>query len=292
MGFLDGGFLGGSSPAQIQTQTTSSAPWAAQQPYLKEIFTGAQEAFRGDQPSYYPESTVVGFAPQTEQALRMTEERALGGSPLQQAALQQAQQTVEGGYLGMNPFLQGAITQAAEPIIEQWQTEIAPGIASQFSGAGRMGSGLYGQARGRGEETLAKGLTGMAGQMAYRGYEDERARQQAMIGQAPGLAQAEYADIGKLMGVGGAREQQQALELQDAINRYEFEQQRPWEQLARYSGLVGGGYGQETTSATPLYSSPAAGFLGGALGGAQLGQMTGMGAGMGAGLGGLLGLLG
>jgi len=299
MPFLDGGFLGGmlgggSSPAQIQTQTTSSSPWAPQQPYLEEIFKGAQDAYGSAAPSFYPNSTVVDFSPQTQQALGGIEQRATAGSPLQQQAMQQAQNTVQGDYLQASPFLSGAYEQAMQPVMQQWQNQIAPGIDAQFinAGAGGMRSGAYANARNTAEDTLARAMTGTAADMAYKDYSKERGYQNQMIGAAPGLAQSDYADYQQLMNVGGAREGLAQAQLQENIDRYQFEQNRPWEQLARYSGMVGGGYGQQTTQQKPLYSNAGMNFLGGALGGAQLGSMTGMGAGYGALGGGILGLMG
>lgn len=296
MGFLDGGFLGmgggSSSPASIQTQTTSSNPWASQQPYLKEIFEDAQTAYQSDAPSYFPNSTVVGMSPQTEQALGSIEQRALQGSPLQQAGMDTMQQAASGQMMNSNPFLQGNIQRAQQPMIDQFNQQIAPGIDSSFSGAGRMGSGLYAQQRNSAEDTLTRGLGDMAGQMGSAAYDTERRNMMQAAQLAPGMAQSDYADANQLLAVGGARESQEAANLQDQMNRFNFEQNRPWEQLARYQGMVGGGYGQETTQVNPLYSNTAANFLGGAMGGAQLGQMTGMGAGWGALGGGLIGALG
>lgn len=289
MGFLD-------NTTTMSTQSTSSNPWGPQQDYLKEIFTGAQDAYKSEQPSYFPDSSVVGFSPQTEQGLSQIEGMALAGSPLQDSAMQQAQSTVQGDYLNNNQFLQGAYNAAAQPMIDQWQNQIAPGIDSSFSGAGRMGSGLYAQQRNASEDTLSRGLADMGGKMAYQNYSDERNRQQEMIGAAPGMAASRYNDANQMMAVGGAREGLEQSRLQDEMNRFNFEQNRPWDQLAKYSGIVGGGYGSETTTDTPLYSNPSANFLGGAMGGAQLGgSLSGgsaWGSGLGAAAGGLLSLFG
>jgi len=295
MGFLDGGLFGmggGSSSPSFQTQTTDSSPWEPQQAHLKNIMSGAEAAYNSPAPGYFEGSTVVDFSPQTQQALSGIEQRAVAGSPLQQAGMQQAQSTVEGDYLNNNPFLTGAINNAMQPMIDNWNNQVAPGIDSQFARAGRMGSGLYAQQRNAAENTLANSMGRMAGDMSYQNYGDERARQQAMIGQAGNIAQQDYGDMNKLMAVGTARDQQGQAQLQDQINRFNFEQNRPWEQLGRYSGLVSGGLGSTTTQTSPLYSNPGANFLSGALGGAQLGSMTGMGGTAGAIGGGLLGLLG
>ncbi len=297
MGFLDGGFLGlggGSKPSSIQTQTTSSAPWASQQPYLQEIFTGAQNAYNSGVPNYYPENTVVDFSPQTQAGLNAIEQRAAAGSPVQQQAMQQAGNVLSGQYMGASPFLSGAYQQAMQPVMDQWQNQIAPGIDAQFinAGAGGMRSGAYANARNTAEDTLGRAMTGTAADMAYKDYSNERGYMQQMIGAAPALAQSDYGDMTQMMNVGAARDTQEGARLQDQITRYNFEQNKPWQNLAQYSGIVGGGYGQEKTQATPMYTNPAANFLGGALGGAQIGSLTPMGGGYGAIAGGLLGALG
>ena len=293
MSFISDFLGGGSSNPTINTTTTSSAPWDAQQPHLQNIFSGAEDAYNSASPSYYPESTVVGFSPQTEGALAGIEGRALAGSDLQNAGQQHALSTVQGDYLNANPFLTGAYNAASAPVMEQWQNQIAPGIDASFSGAGRMGSGLYAQARNQSENTLGRSLTDMSSKMAYANYAAERQNQLNMAGQSGAMAQQDYGDLNKLMAVGGAREGLEQAQLGDRISRYNFEQNLPWDQLARYSGLVSGGYGSEQSTGTPMYSNPGANFLGGALGGAQLGTMVGGsgGAGWGAAAGGLLGLL-
>lgn len=293
MSFISDFLGGGSSNPTINTTTTSSAPWDAQQPHLQNIFSGAEDAYNSASPSYYPESTVVGFSPQTEGALAGIEGRALAGSDLQNAGQQQALSTIQGDYLNANPFLTGAYNAASAPVMEQWQNQIAPGIDASFSGAGRMGSGLYAQARNQSENTLGRSLTDMSSKMAYANYAAERQNQLNMAGQSGAMAQQDYGDLNKLMAVGGAREGLEQAQLGDRISRYNFEQNLPWDQLARYSGLVSGGYGSEQSTGTPMYSNPGANFLGGALGGAQLGTMVGGsgGAGWGAAAGGLLGLL-
>mgnify|MGYP003629921874 FL=1 len=223
--------------------------------------------------------------------MQAMEARANAGSPLQQAGMAQAQSTIEGDYLNANPFLTGAYNAASAPVIEQWNNQIAPGIDSSFAGAGRMGSGLYAQQRNSAENTLGRNLTDMSSKMAYANYAQERQNQLDMAGQSGQMAQQDYNDMNKLMAVGGAREGQQQAQLQDQIQRFNFEQNRPWDQLARYSGLVSGGYGTQQETGTPLYSNPGANFLSGALGGATIGNMMGM-PGMGAMAGGALGLLG
>jgi hypothetical protein len=162
----------------------------------------------------------------------------------------------------------------------------------------------------RAQGALANALAGQAAQLGYSGYEAERgrqqqalgmgldlyeaerARQQAAIGAAPGLAAQDYTDIGQLAQVGQATEGYQQAALQDAIQRFNFQQQAPYTALQSFlSGAYGAPMGQQTIQ--PTYSNPLAGVLGGALTGAKLGSMVpGLGTGFGAAAGGLLGLLG
>lgn len=294
MGWLSDLFGGGDSSPQVVTQKTDTSPWEPQQEHLKDIFSEAQGLYQSDGPQYFPDSTVVDFSPQSQQALQMTENRALSGSPLREEAVNQNLATVRGDYLAQgNPFLQGAYNQAANVITDQFNNEVAPGIDSQFAGSGRMGSGLYANARNRAEDTLGRNLTEMGERMSYNNYANERQNQMAAMQMAPQMAMTDYQDAAQLANVGAARESQAQAQLQDRVNRFNFEQQTPWDKLARYSGLVSGGYGSQGTQSTPVYTNNAANFLGGAAAGASLGQqIPGLGPGLGAGLGGLLGAFG
>lgn len=128
--------------------------------------------------------------------------------------------------------------------------------------------------------------------MLQAASQDAATRLQA-AGMAPQMAQADYNDLQARMGIGGMQQGQQEAILADDIARFNFEQNRDVDRLARYMGLIGGGYGSTQQTATPTYNNRLAGGLGGALGGASLGSMFGpMGAGIGAGLGGLAGLFG
>ena len=78
--------------------------------------------------------------------------------------------------------------------------------------------------------------------------------------------------------------------LQDAIARYDYNQQQPYIKLNQYLGSLGAAVPSTTVSTQPVFRNTGAGLLGGALTGARLaGMIPGVGAGMGAIGGGLLG---
>jgi len=99
-----------------------------------------------------------------------------------------------------------------------------------------------------------------------------------------------------LLGLGAMQEGKSDEAIQDALNRWNFEQQAPWDQLARYSGIVGGmgNLGGTTTSTAPkAQSGGLMGALSGGAAGAGISSLLGLTGPLGwgvAGLGGLAGL--
>jgi hypothetical protein len=254
---------------------------------------GLQESTRlyqnPDMPQYYPGQTYVAPSQQTQAALAAAQQRATTGNPLVPAAQQQALNTMQGGYLGGNPFFEGAFKGATAGAQTAYQ-DATQAALSNASRAGRYGSGSMGTALDRAGSTFATALTNTAGNLAYQNYDAERTRQQSMIGAAPGLASADYTDINQMLQTGQAAEGYQEAAMADAVNRFNFAQQAPYQKLQSY---LSGAYGAPTgmQQITPVYRNQMGNVLGGALTGAALGGMSGN-AGVGAGIGAGLGLLG
>lgn len=259
--------------AEQVTQVSSGLNEFAQ-PYAEYGLAEALRQYQAGAPAYYPGQTYAAFAPQTEQALRATEQRALAGSPVMQAGQDYLQQVLSGGFLGGTPGLEAAIQRATAPA----QASAMSSLASR----GRLGSGLGGQA-------VAQTVGDIAANISYQDYANERARQQQALSFAPTYAQADYYDIAQLGNVGAAREAQAQRAIDDAMARYQYEQTAPQQQLAQYLSSVYGFPGTQQTTVAPLYE-PSTGqkLLGGALVGSQLGFDNKL---LGAGLGGLLGLM-
>jgi len=250
-------------PATYQTTTSSTAPWSGQQEYLKTGYERAQTDVLDKPTEFYPNSTVVPFAPQTEQALGLQEQRALAGSPVTKAAQEQVRGTTAGDYLTAgNPYMQQAIKNVTDPIGEQFQEDIIPGIQSGFSGAGRYGAGLQARAQERAGQAAMREIGNIGTQMGKDIYEGERARQMQAASLAPQMAQQDYTDIQALRGVGDIREAQAGAELQGDIARFQHGQQAPKDALAQYMALVGGGGYTDTSETSPIYRNKMADALG------------------------------
>lgn len=324
------------SSGGTQTSTQKATPWGPQGDYLKKIMQQAEGLYQQPGPGYYPGQTTVPFAPETAQSLAMQAQRASEGSPLTQAAktnvlttlgggnqnpyMQGVQQTAQTGgvnpYMqgvqqtasgaGMNPYLDSMFAAASRPLVQQFQTATAPGIAGRFLKAGRWGSGAMADEFGRGADVLAQNLAGLGANIYGQGYESERNRQVGAQGQlaglgesqlgrqfgaqtqlagigesalgrqqdamrfAPQLAMTDYNDIAQLGNVGAAREDLGERQIGENMARYQHEQQLPGNKLAQFLQFVQGNYGGTQTMQQPVYRNRPAGAFGGALGGAAM----------------------
>jgi hypothetical protein len=219
--------------------TTTSQVDPAIAPYLTYGLEQAAGLYQGGGPQYYTGETFVAPSQTTQAGLQAMETRALAGNPLTGLAQQQLQGALGGAYLGGNPFFQGAFAPAAQAAQQQYQQTLGD-IGSKASLAGRYGSGVMGNLQDRASGQYAQALTNTAGQLAYQNYEAERQRQQQAIGAAPQLAMADYQDINQLLQAGQLREGYQGQQLGADIQRFNFLQNQPQQNLQNYMSLVYG----------------------------------------------------
>lgn len=203
-------------------------------PYVRYGLEEGKRLYQSGTPSFYPGKTYVSPSEATQSALQMSQERAMAGSPLVKAAQQEQLATIQGR--GVNPFLEGALAgvnrQAGNVFTQNVQN-----LQSKASSMGRYGSAAQGQQEAQAQDVFARALAEQGGQLAYGSAEAERARQIAASQAAPQMAAADYADIQRLLTTGQAREQYSSAELQDAINRFNFEQNLPQMKLAQFANL-------------------------------------------------------
>jgi hypothetical protein len=224
--------MGGGGGQQNSTTTTSIDP--SIKPYVTYGLEEAKRLYETGSPQFFPGQTYVSPSEQTQQALKMAQERAMAGSPLTGAAQAETLATIQGK--GVNPFLAGALQQTNRLAGEDYLRNIQK-LQSGASSMGRYGSAAQGQQTGQAQDIFARALTEQGGNLAYQSAEAERQRQMAAVGAAPAMANADYADIQRLLSVGGAKEAQSAAQLQDAMNRYNFEQNLPQMKLSQFANL-------------------------------------------------------
>lgn len=281
MSFGGGGGGGG------QNTVTRTELDPAVRPYVEYGLAEAKNLYQTPGPSYYPGQTYVSPSQTTQMGLQAAQNRAMMGNPLVPAAQAQTLANIQGAYLGGSPFFQGAFAPAAQAAQQSFYDAMGT-IGSNASRAGRYGSPAMQNLENRALGQFSQALTNTAGQLAYQNYADERARQMAATGAAPQMAQADYQDIQQLLNVGQAQEGYQEMALQDAINRFNYQQNLPAAKLQQYlSAAYGSPQGGITTQ--PVYRNMGANILGGAIGGYALSGGNPYATAGGAALGGLLG---
>ena len=249
----------GALPAPLGTSSGQSRIDPALSPYLQMGLQRAQQLFFGAQPQLFPGQMYVSPSAQTQQALAQQEALATGAQPTLQAAQQAYQaslgqigQTAAGGFLQGNPYQQAMLASATRPITQQFGEQVIPGIASLYSRAGRYGSGAMERALGGATEAYGRALGDVSANIVGQDYARERQlQQQAQLGQAalaqsaPSFFQMGFLPSQALAQVGAAREQIAAQPLQEQIQRYQYGQQLPYEQLRGFlSSIYGTPMGQ------------------------------------------------
>lgn len=250
----------------------------------------------GQGQSYFPGQTVADFTPQMGAGIGMLEQSA-GMDPVQSAYGNFAQQSLMNpggmagvgmGMPGQNPYLDQMFGTVAQQAGEQFQEQTMPGIASMFGGAGRTGSGiqqeLVGGAMDDFQQNLLQAGANIYGQDYNRAMEQDIQRRQlgADIGKAgmlgaPGFQAMQQQDIANMLQAGQITQGQAQQMINAEQDRWNFQQQAPWQALGQYSNVVHGmpgGYGTQTQE-----GGGGGGGLLGALGGAStaagLGQTLG-----------------
>ena len=236
------------------TTTTSIDPTI--QPYLQYGLTEAQKLYQGGGPAYYGGQTYVSPSASTQTGLQALEARASLGNPLLQSAQQQLQGTISGDYLSGNPFFQGAFRPAATAAESQYKQTLGD-IGSKASLAGRYGSGAMGNLQDRATNVFAQNLANTAGQLAYQNYAQERGAQQQATMAAPSMSQADYQDIQQLLNAGQLREGYTGQQTQADINKFNFLQNQPQQNLSNYLSMV---YGNPMGRVTNQQTSGPSGF--------------------------------
>lgn len=209
-------------------------------------------------------------------------------------------QQLAGG--GPNPYLDQMFQSGTRALNRNFQESVIPALNATFGGAGRTGSGLHQQALTdagqRHQETAAdfatnlyggqyqadqnrrlaasQGLVGAAGQ-GIGGlsnlYGQVGQQQLAAGGLVPTLQNVQYQDLDRLYGVGAQQQGLAQQQIQDQVNRHNFYQQQPWQNLERYASLVqarpwGGTTTTQVPGPNPLQYLAGAGLLAGGLAGA------------------------
>lgn len=142
---------------------TKNEPWQPAQPFILKNLQQQDDVFTSTQPQLeqfagMQRDTYGRLAPGAEQGI-------MGAQGL-------VNRTLNGDFLNGNPYLDG--------ILATTRNNITNDVNTQFSGAGRYGSGYY-------AGSLAKQLADAENNLRYQNYAQERQNQIGAVDQAQGL---------------------------------------------------------------------------------------------------------
>jgi hypothetical protein len=252
------------------TSTTSAPSWVQD--------AGKTYLDRANQVSTTPynpsPSQVAGPNAMQSTAWGAIQNRAMQGSPVMGAANDTLTQTLNGGFMGSNPYLDGMVDKAQGDVVRNYNHVARPNQAASMIRSGSFGnSGIEQMTRDQDQDLMGT-LGNISTQIRGGNYEAERGRMQNALGYAPQFAQQDYNDANQLLQAGNQQNQfaqQQALQNKEWWNEA---QQYPAQQLGLFGNAIGNvmGSGRTNTTETPG-TSPLAAGLGGAL---TLSQILGM----------------
>lgn len=242
---------GGSKSSGSSTTTQRTEPWEGQQPFLRQGFQAAQNEFQSGRPEFFPDSTVVPFSPETEAGLNMQTGQALDPNSTINLADQEVGSTLRGENLSLDSPLYQNLLQGVSRAVR-------PGVDSGFARSGRFGSPIH-------AEAMSRGIT--QGFLPF--LESERGRQFSATERAGQTSQ--YAPS-LLRDVGTQREGLARDELQEDIDRFNFEQNKEQAKIQQFLGNITGNYGGTTATTQPIFRDNLQRGLGAGLMGLSIGQ--------------------
>lgn len=255
---------------EYSTSTTGAPSWAL--PYANDYLQRSSQVAN----TPYQQSPTQVSAPNQYQlsGWQAMANRATQGSPVQSAASGQLQKTINGGYLGSNPYLNQMVDQVHGDMTRNYNNVTKPQTESAMVRSGSFGhSGLEQYQREQ-----ERGLLGAMGDASTRirsqDYANERGYQNSAMQAAPAFAQNDYNDANALMQAGGQMQGYQNQQNQQNMNWWSEAQRYPQQRLDGYGSALSNVLGTNRTSTTAQPgTSTGASVLGGALTAAQIYQM-------------------
>jgi hypothetical protein len=273
------------------TSTSKSEPWSESKPYIKNLYSAAQDAFNMTNKQMYtgdlwaqPTQTQIGANQQLKDNVWN-----IGAPELRNLGLD----TVSGKYLNpeTNPYLKAAADAAAGDVSRNYARNVLPNMGSAAIRGGAYGGSRQGIQEGLAAGEYAREASEATNNMYYQNYASERDRQM----QSGNLFnQANALEAANLQGITAAGAQEQAwnqAQNMENYQRYQMAQQAPWIGVPELQSVLMGGNFQSTsqTAPNPNYMNPAqiamgagsllTGLMGAGFGGGgqQQGQSAGYG---------------
>jgi len=207
---------------------TTSEPWGAQREALQDIYARGRGLMNTPQ-QYFPGETVAGFAPAQEAAMGLTQARAMGGSPYENAMGQYltgamgqgqvglgstannaafAQRGLYGGMAGLgglagagpNPYLDQMYGAASRGLNRNFNNTVAPALNATFGSGGRTGSMAHQSALNDAGQRLMQQQGDLAANIYGGAYNQDQNRRLSASQSLAGLGMQGIGAMGNIYG--------------------------------------------------------------------------------------------
>lgn len=255
-----------------QTTVQKADPWSGVQPYLRQGYADASNLYQSGGPQYYPGQTYVGANPYEEQAQTLAMNNALGGMQQSSNALNQGLQfSLNAPDVANNPYIGGVADTIQKRMSRQFNEDLMPRITTNAVQSG----GLGGSRQGIAEGLAARGTSEATGDALAALYADAYgsgldAQGRALVA-APSAMQASLMPSQTVGQVGQFYRGMDEMALQSDMDRFNYNEQLPYQNLSNYMNVLQGAPWGSTTTSPAQKGNP----LTGAASGAMIGSMFG-----------------
>lgn len=259
------------------------------------VFSNAANLYENYTPQYFNQSTVSPFNSAQTQALGTLSNPNLS-QPISDAATAYNTNLLGGAYTGANnpgaaglsQYANGSMLNNAAPqtqaAIQQAVAQATPGLLDTFTQGNRLNSPWAANAVAQGETSAAAPYVLQAQQLGQANQLNAANSlgnlsnagvqlQNSGLYTAPTTAGLPYQGAETQLGAGTTQQTQDQAQLNDMVNRWNFQQQLPYNQLGTYEQMVSGNYGGSSTLTQPYFSQ------GGKSTGSTIGSVLGTAAG-------------
>ena len=264
-----------------QTQTTKSEPWEGQAPYLRDIFSQAQNL---TPQQFYPDQTYANPDDILLRAEQLGEQQALGGQTDIANALVPGFTSLmaDPSARFADPMFQEALRAGTRPM-EESASRLLQQARRGATQAGQLGGTRQGILESEVIKDLLTKQSDVASKLYGDVYGDALKSQAVALQNIPTIMTGLQAPAQTLQQLGNIRTARAQLPIDEAMNRYNFNQNANLANLQNYANLIGSPIpGTQTTTQPGARSNPLLGLLG-AAGGFMIGGPSGAAAGFGIG---------
>lgn len=192
----------------------------------------------------YTGQGVADLNPLQQQAMQLTQSRAMNGSPV----MDQANQTLTGFMQGgqTNPYLDSLVKKAQSSVADQFNTMTKPALETAGVNSGSFGNSGLQERMGLQQKAAAQQMGDIATSMYGGAYNTDQANKMQALSMAPTFGNQAYTDAQQLMNSGNTAYQNSQDKADFGYQQYQNEQNYPLQQI----NAVGGGLNNMSGSTT------------------------------------------